>query len=123
MEPKRFSNRRKQEHIELELEDGTVRCFTVYELMGPGREEFISFNASKIKMDPKTGKPTGVRDQKGISTKLIALALMDKVTGKFLTEEEVKTLSLTGRVEADLVEMISEMSGLTAKAEEEAKND
>lgn len=117
---RRFSGRRWQEEIEIELSDGSVKTLIVRELMGDQRDEFLSYQASRVKL-AKDGTPTGLRDLKGTTVKLLSLGLYEPDAAIPLTEEQVRSLKLPSRVETDLVELISQKSGLI-KPEKEDPN-
>lgn len=116
--PKRLSARRKMEEYELELENGTVVPVVLHELMGDARDEFMAFNAGKMKFDKK-GRPQGVGDVRGVTYKLLSLGLWGTKEGRYLTEDEVRAMNLPGRVLGELAQTLSVMSGL-AEGDEEA---
>lgn len=120
MAARRFSNRRKEEAFEVELEDGTILKLVARELMGDDREEYITFQAGRMKLD-KRGRPVGMGDAKGVSLKLMSLGLYDASTLARITEEQLESWKLTGRVQGDICAILIQMSGLGDDAEEDAK--
>lgn len=114
----KFSLRLEEYEIPIEDKDGKVTIYKLRELDGEQRSDYINFQASKAKYGAD-GKVTGIKDFKGIETKIVSMCLYDP-DGKLVTEAFLN--KVPGRLIKKLSALALRISGLDEKAEERAKN-
>jgi hypothetical protein len=118
---KKLSKRRKTEQVEIEEEDGTSKSYVLTEVMGDQRDVFQNLIGSKTRYN-EAGNPIGMKDSKGIATRLIAMHITDATTGESIKEEEINKWPSSTQLE--LVQICNRLSGFNlGQAQAEAKND
>jgi hypothetical protein len=117
---KKFALKLKEELVDIEDKDGLVVTYVVREMDGPLLEEFMASGSSRMKLDAK-GNAVGVKNMKGINADLISRHLFRQSDNMQVTAETVK--SWPSSVQLGLAKLCAELSGLSEKALEEAKND
>jgi len=107
------------EPVEIEQQDGEVLTYTLRELSGKERDNYLTKMSSKMKFDAK-GNPSGLKDYQGLHAMLLNLVLRDPHD----TIISVKDLQeFPARVQNALFEKAQEMNGLGDLGEAEAKNE
>jgi hypothetical protein len=120
MERITLSLKRKTIEIEIEDEDGSQKIFKVMELSGNQRDEYLNTSAKRMSYDAQ-GKPSGVKDFRGMHTDLLIRSVYDE-NGELVKGAILETWPST-TIER-LFEISQELSGLDAeKIEDESKND
>src|SRR5438093_101548 len=105
---KRFTKKRKTEDIEIEENDGSIGKYTIKELEGTQRQEFIRLVSSRMKPGPD-GQPTSLESTGELEIKLIAASVYDP-SGKLVTEQEV--LQWPSTIITGIFEISSHLSAL-----------
>jgi len=118
---KRFSKARKRIELELEDADHSIKDYVLIEMSGAVRDRWLAEQAAKVKIDPKTNKPTGIRDFDKSLAGLISKCLFLMPGEKPVSAEEIQTWSSS--LQKELSDQCAELNGLTAEAAEEAKKD
>lgn len=113
----RFTKKRKEEPIEIEDLDGTVKSYIVREITGPQRAAYMGNVVGRTKIDGE-GNPIGMKDMTGLQETLIAMSLFDDknlpVPMKMI--EDMPSTSIGG-----LFEIAQRISGLDKKANDREK--
>lgn len=114
----RFCVKRREQVIQIEGQDGEVQNFTLRELTGEGRDDFMNIMSRKI----VTTNPAApqVKDHRGTCSALLARTLYDD-KGVLVPEQTIQTWPTT--MQEELFKLSVKLSALDKKAEEEAKND
>lgn len=100
--------------------DGTVKTYTLRELDGEGREQYMDkLFSSATGFDPETGKPTGFKSYPGMEAFTLSHTLFDE-NDKLIPIERIK--KLPGRLQDVLHEKVAKLSDLDKEALERAKN-
>ena len=110
----------KEHHFVVKDKDGNKHKHFLKELDAPQREEYQDWRNSLIEMN-KQGRFKGFASSKGTSTKLLAMCLYNKDTGKLVPERTIRTYSSSALEK--LHSKALSLSGLDMNAEDEAKND
>jgi hypothetical protein len=110
----------QQEEIEIEEKDGSVDELIIRELTGKERDTYLNTMVPRMAKDAK-GKPTGVRDFKGMQLDLIVMSTTRKSTGKLVTAAEVTDWPSTTQTE--VYKIASRLSALDDKAVQREKKD
>jgi hypothetical protein len=116
---KKLSLALKQEKIELEDQSGNPVTYTVTELTGYEREQYMTDMGSKMKWTPD-GKPAGMSSYIGSQTLLVQRSLRD-AEGNRVNIETVKQWPQSV-IEA-IYEIAARLSALTKEAEDQEKNE
>ena len=117
VEPRRFTLKRKEIPLELENPDGSLDNFIMRELVGIQRDAWL--NKMKKKGEISTGGAIKVTDFTNLQADLLCMCIYDS-NDKLV---ELKTLqNWPASLQSELWDMAQELSGLKAKATEEAKN-
>jgi hypothetical protein len=99
--------------------NGKEEKFMMRELSGEARDRYLQDLGSRMRTD-KDGKPAGMRDYKNLQATLLSLGLFHS-DGKPV---DIKTIQKwPARVQKQLHEKLTQMSGLDDDAEDDAKND
>src|SRR5690606_1747028 len=104
----------------LRSEDGTIRSYTVRELSGKERDEYLTETSKRFRTD-QSGKAIGVRDFDGLQSSLLVRCMTDDETNKLVTVNFLA--GLPARIQEDLYERARKISKLNKEAKAEAKND
>lgn len=108
--------------VELNNSAGVPETYTLSELTGVQRDEYLNDTASRMKFDGQ-GKAQGVKDFKGMQAKLVSLCLTKGSGGAPVTVETINTWPAS--VVSALFKEAQKLSGLEAevpKEEAPAKN-
>lgn len=114
----RYSLKRKSITVMIEDEDGQERAYQIRELTGAQRNSYLEKTNAKMVMTsdgavkPKTFKGTG--------SDLLCMCLYDD-QGQRVRAEVID--EWPSEMQFDLYKKAADLSGLTKKGEEEAKND
>ena len=108
-----------EEPIKIKHQDGTVHQYMLREVDGEGREMYLNSLAVRMKTGAD-GKPTGIRDFKGMSSALITRCLFDE-DDKAVPAKTIQNWPAS--VVKKLYEKAQRISALDDKAEDDAKND
>lgn len=103
--------------VKIKDKDGKVSVFRIVELDQAKREEYMDFQAKKAKYTD--GKVSGLKDIKGMDSKLVSLSLVGP-DGSNVPEAVV--LTWPGSLARKLAAVAARISGLDEKAEQQAKN-
>lgn len=104
--------------IKIKNKAGVLVVYTIRELTGDGRNEYMNFQAMKARYG-SDGKVSGIKDIKGLETRLAALSLFGP-DNKPVTEKELA--AFPGKLLKKIAMIASRISGLDDKAEQRAKN-
>ncbi len=119
METLKFSVKLKSVPVIIEDNADVEHKFTMKELTGKERAVYLGEMGSKMTFDD-AGKPTGLSSFEGLQSGLLALCLFDE--NEKPVEKDVLE-SYPAGVLSSLFAAAQELSGLTAAAQEQAKND
>jgi hypothetical protein len=108
----------EEHHFKLKNKEGQVEIWTIRELDGEGRGEYSDYQAKRTKFDFETGKPTGIKDTKGLEIKLVSLCLFDP---RGIQADEKMVSKFPGKLIKKLAFIAARISGLDEKAEARAK--
>ena len=114
-----FSLKLKKEEVQIEDLDGIEQTYTINELPGKQRDEFLNGIGNRMKFN-SAGKTAGLKNYDGLQSGLLALCLKDK------NNESVPVKDLQdwpSSVLSGLFEIASKLSGLDKGADEEPKNE
>lgn len=116
---RRFSLKLKEVQVELEAPDGGVKTYTIRELTGAKRDDYMQFMMSK--MDVGVGKDASgkMRSVDRIQSKLLAVCLFDESNAAV---QESVIQAFPASTQNELYKIASSISGMDEKAEEAAKN-
>lgn len=112
-----FSTQRWEKEITIKDRGVDLAC-VLRELTSEEREDYMNFQAQKAKYGP-TGQVTGLKDIKGLQTKLVSMGLYGP-DGNHVPEATIKTWA-AGLVKK-LADIISRVSALDNFSETRAKN-
>lgn len=117
----RVKLKRKTRKVVLESENGDETVCTLKEMSGSQRDDFLTSNAERVRVDSK-GNPTGLRSFKGVFSNLIYRCLFDG-NDRAVPQNAIDNWPASQQVE--VFEACQEMNGLQdRKANEDAsKND
>lgn len=118
VEVRRFSLKRREIPIELELPNGDVISALLVEMSGYERDDYLNFMSKRIKV--VGGKVDSIENMDGIQAELVHRCLVDAVTGKRIDKSEIQRWRAV--VVEELFNLAQDLNGLGAKAEEDAKN-
>lgn len=111
---KRLSKRLKEEAFDMECDDGQVRTYTVRELAGTQRDEYMESRKENFNHD-KDGNVTGIKTMKGMIANLLKHCVYDD-TGKVVSAEEIERWPIS--TQQELFQMALEVSNVMPKKEE-----
>ena len=94
--------------------------YTVRELCGKLRDDYMNLNAKRITVDVNTGKAQAIKDFSNYESELVALSLFDD-KGEAVTLEKIN--SWPASVVGKLHRLARKVSGLDKSAEKIAKNE
>lgn len=113
-----FELKLKSIPVELANQQGVPENYTLSELTGVKRDEYLNDTASRMKFGAD-GKAQGVKDFKGMQATLVSLCLTKGSGGEKVTIETINTWPAS--VVSALFKEAQKLSGLEAQ-EEPAKN-
>jgi hypothetical protein len=117
VEPRRFTLKRKEIPLELEGADGTLETFIMRELAGIQRDAWL--NKMKKKGEISTGGAIKVTDFTNLQADLLCMCIYDS-SDKLV---DLKTIQQwPASLQTELFDLAQDLSGLKARAAEEAKN-
>lgn len=116
---KKYSRKLKVEPVVIENEAGIEETYTLVELTGKQRDNWLQEIQKRFRLDGN-GKPIGTGDSRGLVSMLLGMSLRDP-DGNLVKEEEVR--EWPSAMQQDLFKKSKELSGLDERAKEEAKND
>ena len=119
MEPLKLSLRVKEIPVILENADGVEEKYTLRELIGKTRDEYLTSIADKMKYDGK-GNPSGLKNFDGLQSSLLSRTLFD-AESKPVSVEKLDAFPASALT--TLFEKSQELSGMDKKAPEKAKKD
>ena len=99
---------------------GNKKKYVLRELNGERRDKYLNSAAKKMSFDAG-GDMTGVTDYQGLQSSLVAMCLFDE-SGEPVTEQEIQSSFPCTTITA-LFSKAQELSGLSGRAVEQAKND
>jgi hypothetical protein len=114
-----FELKLKSIPVELANASGVPENYSLNEMTGVQRDEYLNDTASRMKFDPK-GQAQGVKDFKGMQAKLISLCLTKGSGGAAVTVETINGWPAT--VVSALFKEAQKINALEAEKEEPAKN-
>ena len=122
VKPVSFTLQLAEQPIEIVRADGTPATYTLRELTGLTRDQYVTGFMARLNRDPTTGKILGMKDIRGMYAALLCLSLFDE------NNQPVAANVIQGwpaKMQRALYEMAQKISGLQDEAErtEEAKND
>jgi len=119
--PKRYTKKRKAKPIEIEQEDGTVKDYTIKEMMGPERAAFLQQHVKRLKINPANGKVVGVENFSGIQSALLCRCLYDDEDKLVKAADIDKEFPIT--LQDELFNDAFYLNGLDKMAENREKKD
>lgn len=116
---------RQRVPVELEDEKGNILKFTLVEMDGAQRDEYLNDSAARMEIvpgetDDKGNPRTRIKDYKGLHAKLLTICMVSEL-GKPPTLAEVQ--SWPAAVQSQLYKEAQKLNRLDEKKEEEAKKD
>lgn len=114
-----FEVKLKEIPVDLVGANGVAEKYVLREIKGKARDEVVSFILERMKHDPRTGKPLGLRDIRGLQPLLLGYSLFDS-SGKACTKEFIG--ELPGNVQRQLYETSQQLSGLDDDDDEEGND-
>jgi hypothetical protein len=117
----RISVIRKSQPVELEIADGDFVVYSVKEMTGAQRDDYLNKVTSKTTRDA-SGEVIGMKDYKGLYSTLLALCLYD-AEGKAIPESKIQEWPDTAQ--KVLFDIATDLNGLKPKKNDEdsQKND
>lgn len=113
MTKKKLSARRKEEAVDIENIDGSVVEWTVREMDGDTRDEYMKTRQANFHHD-KQGQETGVKDTKDLLTNLLKFCLFTAADNKPVPVEVIRPLPTT--TQQELFQMALVVNGLKDEA-------
>ncbi len=108
--------------VEVEAEDGTVKNYTMREMNGTARDAHMKSMSDRVKFDPATGKPTGLKTFDNLQSGLLARVMFDE-EGKPVDNKTIQTWPSS--TQTVLFKAAQKLNAMDEKDEgkEELKND
>lgn len=117
--PLRFVLRRKEVPVEMEMEDGTVKSYTLREMEGRDRDAYLNSMGDRMKFS-NNGKVIGLKSFDGHQGKLLTRCLYDE-HGELVALKDCQSFP-TSVLDA-LFKRAEKLNALDVKSEEDEKND
>jgi len=115
----KLSLKRKEEEVEIEDENGTIKHYFLREMLGEQRDKFLNVVAGRFKYG-EDGKAKG-RDFTGQYSDLLGFCLYDSVTKTLVPPKVIQTWPAS--VQKALHRAAEKINGFNEDAEEAAKNE
>ena len=95
------------------------QTFTIKELTGAQRDEYLNKNLGRMRLDPITGEAKGFKDYKGLHTDLLCMCMYD-AEGKVVSKKNLE--QLPAATVGGLFKLANDLNALE-ETEEETGND
>ena len=118
MEAMKFSLKKKSVPVEMETAEGTTEAYSLVELSGKDRDDYLNAMATKMKYNAK-GEPIGIKTFKGLQASLLCLCLEDPNNAK-VTQVDLEKYPAS--VVNELFKAAQKLNALDEEGQEEAKN-
>ena len=119
METLQFTTVLEEQKVKLDSGGGVVKEYTLKELTGPQREDFLDNLGTRLRYGDN-GKPQGLKKHRGLQASLLKMCLYGD-DEKLVAKDFLDTLP-TRTIEG-LFKAAQTISGLNEDGAEEAKND
>lgn len=82
--------------IEIESEDGAKKTtYRLVEMTVATRDKYMNTLAQRMRFDPVTGRPMGIKSFDGMFGELLSRCMTEEDTGRLVTKEEVNAWPTT----------------------------
>ena len=109
---------RKTKKIKITGEDGGTKLYTLKEMTGANRDNYVSSQIKKAKIGPD-GKPVGITDVDGAQSNLIAKCIYDE-NDKPIPESVIAQWPASAQTA--VFKVCRDMNGMDEESEEKEKN-
>lgn len=114
--PQKKKLTKKRATIAVDIDDEE---YILTEMSGKVRDILMEDMSKRVKLDPKTGQPTGLVKQDGSLSTLIARCISKE--GKPVSEDEIQTWPSS--TQRELFDLCATMNGMNKEGAEAAKKD